>query len=101
MVEPVTLEEARKWLNMDADMTDDDALIGALIQSARIRAEHETGLSFSVEFPDGVPENIKTWMRYEIATCYEWRGKFAAGQVAGIPRGHVDGLLDPHRTARV
>lgn len=41
--EPVTLDEAKRHLRVEADITDDDALITALIVAAREGAEHLTG----------------------------------------------------------
>lgn len=38
--EPVTLLDARKQCGLDADITDDDTLLAALIESARAHAEH-------------------------------------------------------------
>ncbi len=41
--EPLTLAEAKLHLRVDADVTDDDSLITALIVTARQQAEHRTG----------------------------------------------------------
>lgn len=41
--EPLTLAEAKRHLRVDADITDDDSLITALIVTARQQAEHRTG----------------------------------------------------------
>lgn len=43
-VEPVLLHDAKSWLRVE--LTDDDDLIGSLIESARIRAESATGRAF-------------------------------------------------------
>lgn len=48
-VEPVTLAEARAWCRIDADDTSEDALLSALITSARQVAEHETGRVFLLQ----------------------------------------------------
>lgn len=45
-VEPVTLSEARAWLRIDADVTDQDTLISLMIQSMREYAENLTGRAF-------------------------------------------------------
>jgi uncharacterized phiE125 gp8 family phage protein len=42
--EPVSLAQAKAWLNVETD--DEDALIAALIGSARARAEWHTGRAF-------------------------------------------------------
>lgn len=41
--EPLTLAEAKLHLRVDADITEDDGLIAALIIAARQQAEHRTG----------------------------------------------------------
>jgi uncharacterized phiE125 gp8 family phage protein len=43
-VDPVTLDEAKAYLKVDT--SDDDALIGSLIEAARARAEWHTGRAF-------------------------------------------------------
>jgi len=40
--EPITLDEARLHLRLDADFTDDDPLVGTLIQAAREYVESDT-----------------------------------------------------------
>jgi uncharacterized phiE125 gp8 family phage protein len=45
-VEPISLDDAKNHMRVDPDMTDDDALIGLLITSARLYAESQTGRSF-------------------------------------------------------
>lgn len=42
-VEPVSRAEAKLWLRVDADLTEDDALIDALIAAARKKVEDFTG----------------------------------------------------------
>lgn len=44
-VEPLSLEEAKVHLRVDADMTEDDALIRVLIAAARRNCETQTGRS--------------------------------------------------------
>ena len=45
-VEPITLQEARGFLQLDPDLTQDDALIASvLIPAARAACEHRTGLA--------------------------------------------------------
>lgn len=44
-VEPVSLEEAKSHLRIDADIAEHDGLLELLIQAAREQAEHETGRS--------------------------------------------------------
>ena len=41
--EPLTLADAKLHLRVDADITEDDGLIAALIVTARHQAEHRTG----------------------------------------------------------
>ena len=41
--EPLTLADAKPHLRVDADITEDDGLIAALIVTARQQAEHRTG----------------------------------------------------------
>ena len=41
--EPLTLADAKLHLRVDADITEDDGLIAALIVTARQQAEHRTG----------------------------------------------------------
>jgi uncharacterized phiE125 gp8 family phage protein len=41
-VEPITLTEAKRHLNVDSDFTDDDAYIESLIKASRIAAENYT-----------------------------------------------------------
>ena len=47
--EPVTLEEVKSALRIDADITAFDSDLNLLIQSARELAEHETGLSLMTQ----------------------------------------------------
>lgn len=59
--EPVTLAEAKLWLRVDDDDTDQDAMVQLLIIAMRERAEHLTGRAFVTRelelrldaFPDG------------------------------------------------
>lgn len=44
-----------------------------------------------------VPAPIGQWMLIQIGTLYAQREALAPGQIAEIPRGFVDGLLDPYR----
>jgi hypothetical protein len=43
--EPITLLDAKSWLHLDPDFTDDDAIVTGLIQAARERVEDYTGRS--------------------------------------------------------
>lgn len=47
--EPVTLAQVKAHLRIDADITDDDALLASLIPAARAQAEHRTGRRFGVQ----------------------------------------------------
>ena len=105
--EPLTLDEAKAHLRVDHDA--DDALIVMLIKVARERAEHLTELvlvargSVSAEWPSpaDIPAGIKQWMLVYLGTLYEHREGVVAGTiVTPIPRGFVDGLLDPWRMYR-
>lgn len=61
MTEPITLEEAK--LHLKIDIVDDDALITALISTAREMAEHESGQIFitkTIELVyDSAPNSIE------------------------------------------
>ena len=46
--EPVSLTEAKAWMRIK-DFTDDDALVGSLIESTRRHLERYTGLSFGTK----------------------------------------------------
>jgi uncharacterized phiE125 gp8 family phage protein len=43
-VEPVTLAEAKRWLNLDDDIVEDDELVTALIKAARELVEKECAI---------------------------------------------------------
>lgn len=49
VIEPVTLADAKQHLRIDTDITDDDALVSALITTARQQAEHRTGRRFGAQ----------------------------------------------------
>jgi uncharacterized phiE125 gp8 family phage protein len=53
-VEPVTLSEAKLQCRVDSDLTADDALLQALIVSARERCEHATGRRLITQVRDMV-----------------------------------------------
>lgn len=44
--EPVTLAEAKEWLILSDEITDDDTLITKIIKASRIRLERATNVSF-------------------------------------------------------
>ena len=47
--EPVTLDQVKAHLRIDADITDFDTTLAALISAARSQAEHRTGRRFGVQ----------------------------------------------------
>ncbi len=73
--EPVTLEEAKNYMKIDDDLTEDDDLIDSLIVAARQQLEKQTGLSF-------IPKYITAQLRNE------------CGGIE-IPYGPIEGDLDP------
>lgn len=73
--EPVSLEEAKLYMKIDDDITEDDDLIDSLITSARQQLEKLTGLSF-------IPKTITVQLKNE------------CGGIE-IPYGPVSGTIDP------
>ncbi len=73
--EPVTLEEAKNYMKIDDDLTEDDILIESDIVAARLTLEKQCGLSF-------VPKYMTVQLRNE------------CGGIE-IPYGPVEGDLDP------
>lgn len=81
--EPLTLEEAKLYLRVDADLTNDDDLITALIIAAREQAEKVTGRQLVTA----------TWLLtlesfYDRAWCY---CDPCLGDVVQIPKPPLDG----------
>lgn len=62
--EPVTLAEAKAYMRIDADYTDDDNLISLIIVSAREELEKYTGLSFMVKELNYYTEKLKFEIPY-------------------------------------
>lgn len=56
--EPLTLTEAKTWLKIESDITEDDSLITALISSARSEIEQTTGIAF---FTQTIEDVIDEW----------------------------------------
>lgn len=49
-----------------------------------------------------VPEDIRQWLLFRVATLYEYRQQFVVdGSVSELPSNYVDCLLDPYRINRV
>lgn len=59
--EPITLAEAKTHLRIDADLTDDDALIGMMIATARQQAEHRTGRRYGLQTWRVVLDRFPAW----------------------------------------
>lgn len=43
-----------------------------------------------------VPEDIRQWLLFRVATLYEYRTQFVNGTLEQLVRGFVDSLLDPY-----
>lgn len=59
--EPVTLAEVKTHLRLDADITDDDAMIGMMISAARQQAEHRTGRRYGLQSWRLVLDKFPAW----------------------------------------
>lgn len=66
---PITLDEARRHLAIDASTRDEDSLIDMLIQSASTDAEMKTGRVFVKSKWEWEPENIVIGEKLEFPTC--------------------------------
>lgn len=62
-----------------------------------IEVRFVTGVANTVD----VPASIKSWMLLHIGTLYRYREHFVTGQIAALPNGFVDRLLDPHAYTRI
>lgn len=66
--EPVTQAEAKLWLKLDSDLTEDDDLVELLISDARIYCESYAGRAFKGKNVtlrvDEIPANNKIRLRY-------------------------------------
>ena len=66
---PITLEEARRHLAIDASTRDEDSLIDMLIQSASADAEMKTGRVLVKSRWEWEPDSIVVGERIEFPTC--------------------------------
>lgn len=66
---PITIDEARRHLAVDASTRDEDALIDMLIQSASTDAEMKTGRVFVKSKWVWEPDNIVVGEKLEFPTC--------------------------------
>lgn len=57
----------------------------------------EVGSPIGVDPANGVPDDIKHWMKARVAQLYEYREAVVPGTLMNVPRDYVDGLLDRHR----
>jgi uncharacterized phiE125 gp8 family phage protein len=62
--EPVSVDEAKAYMRIDADFTDDDTLIEDMIASARQELEKFTGLSFITKELNYYTEKLKFELPY-------------------------------------
>ena len=82
----VTLAEMKEHLNI-VDTIDDD-LIGRKIGAAEAHLCRMLGFDMVVEYPDGVPEDLKEAIRQLAAHWYENREATVAGlSISTVPLG--------------
>jgi len=65
-VEPVSRAEAKRWMNIDDEFTDDDALIVGMITTARINVERFLGRALISQVRQAYWDSIRDriWMPY-------------------------------------
>jgi hypothetical protein len=69
-------------------MVDDD--------SDAIRIRYQAGLAATGE---DVPEAVRQWLRFRVASCYQFREQFVSGQVANLGSVLVDSLLHAYQVS--
>jgi len=108
-VEPVSLDEAKLWLKVDDDVTEDDDLISSLIQSAREAIEiwiartlvtTTWGLYLDDFPPSGSPIGVPRppLQGVSLVKYYDTDGNI---QAWGSSNYHVDTVQSPGRIVRV
>ncbi|RQO68224.1 hypothetical protein DBR44_16250 [Aquitalea sp. FJL05] len=66
--------------------------------SDAIRIRYQAGLAASGE---GVPEAVRQWLRFRVATYYQYREQFVSGNVANLGTALVDSLLHAYQFQEV
>lgn len=94
---PFSLDELKRHCRVDADFTDDDALLIAYGKAAILDGENRTNRSWSEWDEGSFPESLKIWCFLRVASLYEHRTDLAVtrgGRVASMPRDFAPALLD-------
>lgn len=60
--EPISLSQAKLWLKIEDDVTEDDELIKALIASSRLECEQQTGLCIARRT---IVDRMTNWPEYD------------------------------------
>jgi len=66
-IEPVSLADAKVWLKVHPDVTDDDDLIRALIKTARVWAESGTGQALMEQTVAQVWDCLPSYGTFELS----------------------------------
>lgn len=101
--EPITLGEAKAWLKIHEDVSDDDELIRGLIASARKWAEHGTGRALLTQTVQEVYDDMsQRCFELSIApvasvTSFEYRDSAGTYQTWASTNYTVDDISEPAR----